>query len=218
MGACQHSLWNLVTVWFSLLWGTKTYLICLICAHRLWKSFHVLQSITLAMFASYWDVVISHIPLLLIAKHQLLTLWSWLPPAEGVKEPLRVFTTNEHGYSLKTLYEKVEEYGPTLIVLRTVDNDVSICVLYYIVMSATATRKYWQIHGQVANWHASRRAQTLFLCLFLLTFWQACVSIGNQIIASTSISVITSLRSAKLTVFWIPMWRDDDSCSHNVSI
>jgi len=60
----------------------------------------------------------------ILAKHQLLTLWSWLPPAEGVKEPLRVFTTNEHGYSLKTLYEKVEEYGPTLIVLRTVDNDI----------------------------------------------------------------------------------------------
>ena len=60
-----------------------------------------------------------------VAKHQLLTVWSWLPPAEGVKEPMRVFTTNEHGYSLKTLYEKVEEYGPSLIVIRTVDNDVS---------------------------------------------------------------------------------------------
>lgn len=56
---------------------------------------------------------------------QQLKVWTWIPPAEAVKEPELVFTTNEHGYSLKTFYEKVENCGPVLIIIRTINNDVS---------------------------------------------------------------------------------------------
>jgi len=43
----------------------------------------------------------------------------------SVMDPKLIFTTNEHGYSLKTFYEKVEKCGPVLIVIKTIENDVS---------------------------------------------------------------------------------------------
>ena len=55
---------------------------------------------------------------------QMNIVWSWLPPAEAVKDPEMVFTTNEHGYSLKTFYEKVEYAGPVLVIIRTMSNEV----------------------------------------------------------------------------------------------
>ncbi|XP_067950092.1 GTPase-activating protein skywalker-like isoform X2 [Watersipora subatra] len=70
------------------------------------------------------QLVIDDIDSDILNKLQQLKVWSWLPPAEAVKEPELAFTTNEDGYSLKTLYDKVENCGPTLLVIRTIGNDV----------------------------------------------------------------------------------------------
>lgn len=51
-------------------------------------------------------------------------IWSWLPARSAVCQPLLLYTSEEHGVSLKTLYAKTEEYEPTIIVIKTTSNEV----------------------------------------------------------------------------------------------
>ncbi|KAL3847322.1 hypothetical protein ACJMK2_018237 [Sinanodonta woodiana] len=54
----------------------------------------------------------------------LYTLWTWLPTRFAVCQPELLFTSEEHGTSLMTLYSKVEHYQPTLIVIKTTNDEI----------------------------------------------------------------------------------------------
>ncbi|XP_042237104.1 GTPase-activating protein skywalker-like isoform X3 [Homarus americanus] len=55
---------------------------------------------------------------------ELLTLWSWLPMRMTMHQPTLVYTTEEHGCSLTTFFQRVEKHEPTLLCIRTLDDYV----------------------------------------------------------------------------------------------
>ncbi|XP_017784438.1 PREDICTED: TBC1 domain family member 24 isoform X1 [Nicrophorus vespilloides] len=60
-----------------------------------------------------------------ILSHQdLLTLWSWLPVRITMYQPILLYTTEEHGCSLTTFYVRVEQHEPTLLMIKTCNNEV----------------------------------------------------------------------------------------------
>ncbi|GLV41527.1 skywalker [Carabus blaptoides fortunei] len=54
----------------------------------------------------------------------LLTLWSWLPVRITMYQPILLYTTEEHGCSLTTFYVRVEQHEPTLLMIKTCNNEV----------------------------------------------------------------------------------------------
>lgn len=61
----------------------------------------------------------------LICNFQLFTLWSWLPVRITMYQPVLLYTTEEHGCSLTTFYVRVEQHEPTLLMIKTCNNEVS---------------------------------------------------------------------------------------------
>nr|CAD7412710.1 unnamed protein product [Timema poppensis] len=55
---------------------------------------------------------------------QLFALWSWLPVRITMYQPRLLYTTEEHGCSLTTFYVRVEMYEPTLLMIKTCNNEV----------------------------------------------------------------------------------------------
>lgn len=58
-------------------------------------------------------------------KFQLFTLWSWLPVRITMYQPVLLYTTEEHGCSLTTFYVRVEQHEPTLLMIKTCNNEVN---------------------------------------------------------------------------------------------
>ncbi|XP_075213185.1 GTPase-activating protein skywalker isoform X2 [Lycorma delicatula] len=54
----------------------------------------------------------------------LFTLWSWLPERITMYQPVLLYTTEEHGCSLTTFYVRVEQHEPTLLMIKTCNNEV----------------------------------------------------------------------------------------------
>ncbi|XP_074041461.1 GTPase-activating protein skywalker isoform X2 [Leptinotarsa decemlineata] len=57
-------------------------------------------------------------------RKMLLTLWSWLPVRITMYQPILLYTTEEHGCSLTTFYVRVEQHEPTLLMIKTCNNEV----------------------------------------------------------------------------------------------
>ncbi|XP_037033842.1 GTPase-activating protein skywalker isoform X15 [Bradysia coprophila] len=55
---------------------------------------------------------------------ELFTLWSWLPVRITMYQPVLLYTTEEHGCSLTTFYVRVEMHEPTLLMIKTCNNEV----------------------------------------------------------------------------------------------
>jgi hypothetical protein len=55
---------------------------------------------------------------------QLFTLWTWLPVRITMYQPVLLYTTEEHGCSLTTFYVRVEQHEPTLLMIKTCNNEV----------------------------------------------------------------------------------------------
>ncbi|GAB1601195.1 GTPase-activating protein skywalker-like [Argonauta hians] len=51
-------------------------------------------------------------------------IWSWLPARSAVCQPKLLYTSEEHGVSLRTLYMMTEEYEPTIIVVKTLTDEI----------------------------------------------------------------------------------------------
>jgi len=66
-----------------------------------------------------------------LSKLQLEALWMWLPARIQMKEPFLIFTTEEDGRSLKTFFNKCEPFEPTLLLIKTMKDQVfgSYCAL-----------------------------------------------------------------------------------------
>lgn len=76
---------------------------------------------------------------------QLFTLWSWLPVRITMYTPVLLYTTEEHGCSLTTFYVRVEQHEPTLMMIKTCNNEVSFW-----------TKKkcfHWNIRYIVITWY-----------------------------------------------------------------
>nr|XP_045609959.1 GTPase-activating protein skywalker-like isoform X2 [Procambarus clarkii] len=67
---------------------------------------------------------IQNVKSMIVSKDELLTLWSWLPMRMTMHQPTLVYTTEEHGCSLTTFFQRVEKHEPTLLCIRTVDDYV----------------------------------------------------------------------------------------------
>lgn len=62
-----------------------------------------------------------------ILNWQLLEiLWEWLPDRLMVCEPVVLFNMAEHGNSLSTFYVRSDQWEPTLLVIKTLKNEVRI--------------------------------------------------------------------------------------------
>jgi len=55
---------------------------------------------------------------------QLFTLWTWLPVRITMYQPVLLYTTEEHGCSLTTFYVRVEHHEPTVLMIKTCNNEV----------------------------------------------------------------------------------------------
>ncbi|XP_043275712.1 GTPase-activating protein skywalker isoform X3 [Venturia canescens] len=61
---------------------------------------------------------------LILGAADLFTLWSWLPVRITMYQPILLYTTEEHGCSLTTFYVRVEQHEPTLLMIKTCNNEV----------------------------------------------------------------------------------------------
>lgn len=50
-------------------------------------------------------------------------LWEWLPDSVTVREPVILFSSDTDGISLSTFFNKCDHHSPTVILIRTTDND-----------------------------------------------------------------------------------------------
>ncbi|XP_067669794.1 GTPase-activating protein skywalker-like isoform X1 [Haliotis asinina] len=60
----------------------------------------------------------------IITQDDLHTVWSWLPARLAVCVPELLFTSEEHGTSLRTVYSKIESRQQTLFFIRNTENEV----------------------------------------------------------------------------------------------
>ena len=55
---------------------------------------------------------------------QLRCIWSWLPLRITMYQPIMLYTTEEHGCSLTTFFNKCERHEPTIVMIKTSDDDI----------------------------------------------------------------------------------------------
>ncbi|XP_014251748.1 TBC1 domain family member 24 isoform X2 [Cimex lectularius] len=67
---------------------------------------------------------IHNIRSMIVDQEDLFTLWSWLPVRITMYQPFLLYTTEEHGCSLQTFYVRVEQHEPTLLMIKTCNNEV----------------------------------------------------------------------------------------------
>ncbi|XP_063967175.1 GTPase-activating protein skywalker-like [Lytechinus pictus] len=72
------------------------------------------------------DVItkLNHINSCIITHQQLHTLWSWVPSRFSIYQPRLVFTTQEHGFSLTTFFTRCEYCEPTILLIKTSDQEI----------------------------------------------------------------------------------------------
>ncbi|CAF3472950.1 unnamed protein product [Rotaria socialis] len=59
-----------------------------------------------------------------LSQQQFLTLWNWLPARLSLSQPMVVFTTDEHGFRLQTLLNKVDELEYSILVVKTTNGEI----------------------------------------------------------------------------------------------
>ena len=53
-----------------------------------------------------------------------MTLWNWLPARLSLSQPIVVFTTQQHGFRLQTLLEKIDQIEYSILVIKTTTGEV----------------------------------------------------------------------------------------------
>lgn len=76
---------------------------------------------------------LQHVESSIFNSDMLYNIWSWLPPRYAVCQPELLYTSEEHGTSLMTLYTRAENHEPTLIVIKTTTDEVfgAFCSTYW---------------------------------------------------------------------------------------
>ncbi|CAN9510532.1 unnamed protein product [Ophioblennius macclurei] len=55
---------------------------------------------------------------------EMRVVWAWIPERFALFSPIRLFSTAEHGRSLASFYSHVEGHEPTVLIVRTLDEEV----------------------------------------------------------------------------------------------
>ncbi|VVC44185.1 Hypothetical protein CINCED_3A017034 [Cinara cedri] len=67
---------------------------------------------------------IKNIRSLIASPQDLIILWSWLPVRITMYQPILLYTSEEHGCSLTTFYVRVEHHEPTILLIKTCNNEI----------------------------------------------------------------------------------------------
>jgi len=68
---------------------------------------------------------LTRIPKSSILDHQqFITLWNWLPVRLSLSQPVLVFTTQEHGFRLQTLLEKINEIEYSILIIKATNGEI----------------------------------------------------------------------------------------------
>ncbi|KAM6971924.1 TBC1 domain family member 24-like [Aplochiton taeniatus] len=55
---------------------------------------------------------------------EMRVVWAWIPERFALFSPVKLFSSNEHGRSLSSLYSHVEGHEPAVLMFKTVDEEV----------------------------------------------------------------------------------------------
>jgi hypothetical protein len=53
-------------------------------------------------------------------------LWNWLPARFSLSQPVLIFTTEEHGFRLQTLLNKIDELEHSILIIKATNGEVII--------------------------------------------------------------------------------------------
>ncbi|KAI4879817.1 hypothetical protein NFI96_030621, partial [Prochilodus magdalenae] len=59
-----------------------------------------------------------------VSETEMRVVWAWIPERFALFSPVRLFSTADHGRSLTSFYSRVEGHEPTVLLLKTVDEEV----------------------------------------------------------------------------------------------
>ncbi|KAK2857349.1 hypothetical protein Q7C36_005268 [Tachysurus vachellii] len=59
-----------------------------------------------------------------VSEMEIRVVWAWIPERFALFSPERLYSTEEHGRNLASFYAHVEGHEPTVLLLRTVDEEV----------------------------------------------------------------------------------------------
>ncbi|XP_029456182.1 TBC1 domain family member 24-like isoform X2 [Rhinatrema bivittatum] len=60
----------------------------------------------------------------IVTAQEMRLVWSWIPERFSLFPPVLLFTTMDHGYSLQRFYSHCEGYEPTILLIKTTDDEV----------------------------------------------------------------------------------------------
>ncbi|UJR13338.1 hypothetical protein I4U23_000356 [Adineta vaga] len=60
----------------------------------------------------------------MLNQEQFLILWNWLPVRLSISQPMLVFTTEEHGFRLQTLLNKIDELEYSLLIVKATNGEI----------------------------------------------------------------------------------------------
>lgn len=60
----------------------------------------------------------------IVTPKQLQALWHWIPTRFSIYQPKLVFTSEEHGFSINTFYQRCEYCEPTILLIKTMENEI----------------------------------------------------------------------------------------------
>jgi len=64
-------------------------------------------------------------PSAILTEELISVLWSFLPSRYRIQDPIKLYASDKHGFSLRTLYSRVEEKEPpTLLVIKSAKDDI----------------------------------------------------------------------------------------------
>ncbi|XP_056102183.1 TBC1 domain family member 24-like isoform X2 [Rhinichthys klamathensis goyatoka] len=59
-----------------------------------------------------------------VTETEMRVVWAWIPERFALFNPVQLFSTNAHGRSLSLFYSKVEGHDPTVLLLKTADEEL----------------------------------------------------------------------------------------------
>ncbi|KAM9482882.1 TBC1 domain family member 24-like [Clarias gariepinus] len=74
--------------------------------------------------SSYQSVDLGRFVSSVVSETEMRVVWAWIPERFSLFNPQRLYSTEEHGRELTEFYAHVEGREPTVLILRTVDEEV----------------------------------------------------------------------------------------------
>ncbi|KAJ8378506.1 hypothetical protein AAFF_G00238890 [Aldrovandia affinis] len=73
---------------------------------------------------SYIAVDLENFSSSVVTGKEMRIVWAWIPERFALFHPTLLFSTVEHGHSLASFYSHVEGYEPTVLILKTVNEEI----------------------------------------------------------------------------------------------